>query len=106
MAFETYNEFNKTGLDQLFVYSAEIVPAFIPMLLFSLFIITFFATFFTKQRLTGRGDAPSSFASASFLMTIVASLMMIIENLIETQTVVICFAVSLISIIWLYIAKD
>lgn len=106
MAFETFNEFNKTGLDQLFVYSAKIVPSFIPLMLFSLFIITFFATFFTKQRLTGRGDAPSSFAASSFLITIIAVLMMLVDNLISTQTVVICFAVSLISVIWLYIARD
>ncbi len=95
-----------TGLDKLFVYVANQVPTFIPMMLFSLFMIIFLGGFFAQQRRTGTGDIAQWFSIAGWLTAISALLMFLIPDLINLPTVLITFGVAFTGMIWFYFTKD
>ncbi len=108
MIFQTYRtfaEWNKTGLDEMFVYASDVVPAFTPFLLFSLFIIITFGSYFSSKRLSGDGDLPASFAVAGFVTFIVALVMSLIPGLISTLYVVITIIITILGVMFLYFSK-
>ena len=98
MAFVELKEFRNMseGPDALFLYTAEVAPIFIPLVLFIFFIIVLLGTFFSQRRLTGRGDFAASFVVAGFATAIIAIFMTIVEGLINTQTVVITVVIAII----------
>lgn len=106
MAYQTFQEYNQTGLDGLFTYAASTVPSFIPLLLFALFSITLLATYFSQKRLTGRGDFISSFATSGYLTVIVAFFMSLVEGLINRATLIMTVAVAIIATILLLTSRD
>ena len=104
--YTTFQEFNQTGLAGLLTYPAAVVPAFIPMLLFAIFSITFMGTFFGQARISGRsGDFFSSFAVAGFFIAIMSILMTLVQGLISIPTVTICIGISVISALLLLVTK-
>lgn len=105
MAYETFSQFNKTGIDQMFVYAAEVVPIFIPFFLFSFYIIIVLASYFSSKRLGSDGDLAASFAVAGFATFILALVMTLIEGLIKTTTVIIVLVVSITGVLFLYFSK-
>lgn len=105
MAYTTYAEWNQTGLDQLFVYVSNVFPIFIPMMLFSVFMITLLASYFSSKRLSADGDFAASFASAGFLTFIVALVMTLIPGLIQTYFVVIALVIAIVGVLFLYFSK-
>ncbi len=105
-AYLTFQEYNVTEPSGLFTYPAEVVPQFIPMVLFALFSITLMATFFSQKRLSGKGDFFASFAVAGYFVSIVAFFMTLVDGLINLPTLVICFSIALVGSIFLLIGKD
>ena len=105
-AWQTFGEFNQTGLAGLFTYPANTWTGFIPFILFALFSITLFSTFFGQKRATGRGDFFSSFAAASFFTVMVAFIMTLTEGLINIETLVITIGVAVLSVIILFASRD
>ncbi len=96
MAFTTYSDFNITGLDGLLLYTAEVVPIFIPLTLFVIFIVVTLGTFFGQRTFTQDGGGlASSLAVAAWLTTIIAFLMSLIPGLINTFTVAVTFVISI-----------
>jgi len=106
MTYKTFQEYNQTDLAGLFTYPAEIVPAFIPLVLFALFIVTLLSTYFSQRRLTGRGDLFSSFAVASYFTAIIAVVMSLISNLIDVTTVTVTIVLAIVGTIFLFTSKD
>lgn len=104
--YQTFTEFNNTGLDGLFLYPAEVVPAFIPLVLFACFSIALLATYFSQKGLTGRGDFVSSFAVAGYFIAIISIVMTLTPNLINVGTLVICVSISILGTILLLISRD
>lgn len=94
------------GLDRIFVYVAGQVPIFIPMVLFSFFMIILLGGFFSQKRTDGKGDFPQWFAIAGYLTAIASLLMLLIDGLINVPTVVVTIAVALGGSIWLLTSKD
>ncbi len=105
MAYQTFSEWNQTGLDQMFVYAAEVVPIFIPLFLFSFFIIITLASYFSSKRLSNDGDLAASFAVAGFSTVILALVLSLIPGLIPTTYVVIVIAVAVLGILFLFFSK-
>ena len=105
MAYQTFAEWNKTGLDQMFAYAADTVPLFIPLFLFSFFIIITLASYFSSKRLSNDGDLAASFAVAGFSTVIIALVMSLIPGLIPTTYVVITIAVTVLGILFLFFSK-
>tara|TARA_R110000787_G_scaffold199647_2_gene310756 strand:- start:5161 stop:5493 length:333 start_codon:yes stop_codon:yes gene_type:complete len=105
--YDTFQEFNQTGLTGLLTYPAHVVPSFTPMLLFAIFMITFLGTFFGQARITGRGgDFFSSFAVASFFMTFIALMFTLVEGLVNTPTIVTCLGILIGSVLLLMTTKS
>ena len=109
MAYRTYASWNKSGLDQLFVYAANIDNGvgilFISLLLFSVFMITLLGSYFSSRRMSGDGDFAASFAAAGFLTFIIALIMTLIPGFINMTTVVITLIVAIIGVLFLYFSK-
>jgi len=109
MIFQTYRtiaDVNTTaGPHTLFVYAAEIVPSFIPMVIFAIFLIALLGSYFSQRRLTGSGDFPASFAAASFISTIIAFVMSLLPGLINNNVVIIMVVISVLSVVWLYLSR-
>lgn len=94
------------GADRIFVYVAQQVPIFIPLVLFALFMIVLLGGFFAQKRSEGKGDMPQWFAIAGYITTIAAMLMLLVDNLVNLTTVIITISVSLVGSIWLFFSKD
>jgi len=103
--FEFQNATNTTNLNNLFVYVAEVVPIFFPMMFFSLFIIILVGTYFSQNRLTGRGDFGGSFAIASFITAGIAFAVNLIDGVVDSVTLGILCSLVIIGIIFLFINK-
>lgn len=101
MVYQTFQEFNNTGLTGLFLYPASVWNGFIPLVLFALFSIVFMSTFFSQKRLTGRGDFLASFAVAGYFIAVVSFVMSMVEGLISLPTLVICVTIAIIATILL-----
>ena len=101
---QTYAEFNKTGLDQLFVYAAQTIPVFSPMVLISFFAIVALATYFSSTRIRGDGDFAASFVVAGFMTVILSVIMSLIPGLMPTTYVVITFVVFMLGVLFLFLS--
>ncbi len=104
--YQTFQQHNQTDLAGLFVYPADIVPLFIPLLLFILFAIVMMGTYFSQRRLTTKGDFLSSFVTASFFVAVVASVMTLVDGLINLLTLSITYGVFIISVMFLLFSED
>ena len=108
MAYRDYADWNQTGLDQLFVYAANIDHGvgiiFTGLLLFSVFMITLLGSYFSSKRF-GDGDFAASFATAGFLTFIIALVMTLIPGLINMATVIITLIVAIIGVLFLYFSS-
>jgi uncharacterized membrane protein YiaA len=105
MPYQTFAEWNKTGLDQMFVYASNTVPIFTPLLLVSFFLVALFGSFFSSKRLSGDGDFAASFAVAGFLTFLVSVVMSLIPGLISTRIVVICLLVLIVGVLILFFSE-
>ena len=105
LSYLTLKEFNKTKLDNLFLYATLIVPSFIAMTLFSLWIILIFGSYFSSKRLTGKGDFAGLLAASSFIVTIVAFGFNLVGGLVNLEIMVICFSITIVSLIFLMFSR-
>ena len=110
MAYQTLDNFSAStstdGIGMVLVYVATIVPLFIPLVLFALFVIIGVGSFMFQEKFKGRGDIPASFAAASVLVALTAFMMTLIDNLINLTTVIITFVIAVIAVIFLFISKE
>lgn len=108
MAYKEISDFNTTGgIESLFQYSAEVVPVFIPLVLFAVFLVATLGSYFARMRsnFDKKGDFPASFAVGSWITAIIAVTLSLFENLIRTSTVVTTIALAITGMIWLYVSR-
>lgn len=108
-AFQTISDYNTTKGPHVVLLQAPNDMSsgiFVPLLLFSLFMITSMGTYFSSKRLFGKGDFVASFCVAGFLTAIVAIIMTAMPNVINTYTVVVAIAVAIIGFVWLIISRN
>ena len=89
----------------MFVYVADVVPIFIPLFLFSFFVIITIASYFSSKRLSNDGDLAASFAVAGFSTFVLALVMSLIPGLIPTYTVLIVLGIAILGILFLFFSK-
>lgn len=107
MAYDTITDVNMSqGLDQLFYYVADVVPIFIPLVLFAFFTIICLGSFFAQKRFSGRGDFFSSFAVAGYVTTVLAFLFSMIPDLVNPFTIAVCVVISIIGTLLLFVSRD
>lgn len=105
--WQTYNEFTGGNgtLSDLLIYPANVWSGWIPLLLFGFYLIVLFASYYSSKRF-GEGNFAISLAVAGWLTMIISFIMMLIPNLINLQTIIICIVVSLIGTIILLLSKE
>ncbi len=106
MAYITFEEFNNTGVEGLFLYPASVWSGFIPMVLFGLFVIVMMSTMFSQRRLSGKGDFKASFAVSGYFVTVIAFLMTLVDGLINSYTLGICVAIAIVGTILLMTSEN
>lgn len=104
MTYTEYSSVNASeGFQEIFIYVNDVTSGlFSNMLLFSLFVITFLGSFFASKRQTGQGSMAVSFAVSGYFVFGASLLMLLIPNLVNVGSVVICFVVAIIGSLWLY----
>lgn len=101
MTYNTFSNFTNTsgsaGLDQMVLYVGTIVPSFVPMLLFAIWVIASIGSYFTQQAITGRANFWVNCAVGSYITLVIAFLMSLIPNLVNPYVLVVCFVVAIVS---------
>lgn len=106
MTYITPTEFNMSGgIHRTFLYVAEVVPIFFPLILMAFFLISLLGIYFSQRRLTGQGDFFVAFAVAGYLVTLLAFAFSLFEGLIGSSVVIICVVVSLVATALLFITR-
>jgi len=96
-----------SGLQTIFLYTNYLTGGALSILiLFMIFSIVMFGSYFSKERLSGHGDFPASFAVASYATTGIAFLFSLIPGMINITVLVICIALSIIGTMFLLLSKD
>lgn len=91
-----------TGMDSLLVETASVNHSFIPLLLFALFLFTFFGGTTLQRRRTGYSDS-SQWALLSMIFILIISLgLSLVKGLISQTTLVIVVVLTLLSGIWFF----
>ena len=96
MAYLSITTENITTISGLFVYVSQAVPAFIPIMLLSLFAIVFFASYYSQQRIRGYANVWASMSVAGYLVAVISVIMSLIPNLINPFVVMICVIIAII----------
>ena len=102
MVYQTIQQMNVTGIDDLLLYTQNVVPIFIPLFLLAIFIITSLGIYFGTKRNSGYGDFFTATAVGSFLTTIIAILMTLKDGLINVYTLAACIVVTFLCILGLF----
>ena len=107
MAYPTLADRNTSeGIHIMFSYVNDITGGlFANMTLFAFFVIVMMSSYFSQQRMTGKGDMPSSFAVAGYLTTGLAILLSLIPNFVSVPTIVIALIVSTLGTFWLFLSR-
>jgi len=105
---ESITNINMTeGFHTIFIYVNNATRGlFIRMLLFSIWIIFAFGSYFIQKRTTGKGDFPASVAIAGFVTAVTAILLRMVAGLVDTASFWVSMIMAIIGIAWLFLAKD
>ena len=103
--YQTFQQYNKTGLDNMLVYVATITPAFVPMLLVTIFITIAGGIYFGTRRIGEGGDIWSASAVAGLVTFVITLIMTLKDGLVNLTIIGISALVSMVSVIALYIHK-
>ena len=105
-AYQTFTEFNQSGVEGMFRYSASTVGAFTPMLFFVFFMIIFLGITFSTKRDTGRSDYAAAFAVAGWVTAMLAYAIDLLTGVINLFTMVIITVVAIVGTAFLLFAKE
>ena len=100
MVYETLETLNATGLNGIFQVSASALDSlgvsFAGLILGAIFIVIAYVSYFSTVRRIGRGDLPASLTVAGFVCVVMAILMSMIPNFIDTKIIVIIIILEII----------
>ena len=96
LATQTFEEFNKTGADEIFVFASQSDPIFAPMILFTIFTSIFILVLYLNERFSSKPEFIVAGTSASFVTYISALLMRLKDGIIPPYVLTITFTILLI----------
>jgi len=109
MIFNTYKtieDLNVTGINGLLVTASEAVDFLPGLLLFAIFIVLAFGSYFATQRRYGKGDLPSSIATAGLVTVVVSILFSLIPGFIHPRIIVITISLEIVFALWLFLSRE
>lgn len=95
MTYTELQDLPDISLRALFQFPSIDTPMFWPLILFVIYIVFTFITFFSEVKRTGTGNFLSSLAVAGFITTAMATIFTFLD-LIQLQILVITFSVSIV----------
>ncbi len=104
MTYPTYTS-SGGGMGDFFVYATQIVPFYDAMLFGVLLIILVFSIYFIQESKKGRGDFPVAFAVGCTATTVLAIVMSLLSGFINSRTLGILIALTIVSYIWLFYSQ-
>lgn len=106
MVYQTLDQFNTTGgMYTLISYTSNVVPIFIPLVLFAIFIISCLGSYFATIRRNSIGDFPASFAAAGFITSVIATIMSIL-NIVNLPTLSLTYGITILGVLWLFFSRN
>lgn len=99
---QTFQEFNKTGIDNLLLYVSQSSPVFIPFMLFSIFFIILFTTYSGTKMAKGTGDIILSFVTASMITSLFSLVLRLKEGLINNTILGVVVGLTIVSLLLLF----
>lgn len=94
------------GIDKLFVYVAQEIPIFIPMVLFALAMIIFVSGITLQRRNEGTQDTAMWAAIAMYITSTAALIMTLSAGLINLFTLVTTLTITIAVSVWFFMSKD
>ncbi len=95
MTYSTLENITDLDLKSFLQFPSTDTVIFYPLILFAIFIVFTLSTFFREMRREGKANFLSSLAVAGFVTTAIAVLFSLLE-LIQTETVVLTFVISVV----------
>lgn len=114
MTWETMSDMGLKGLDGLLIYWANAWPGSVPLFLLSIFMIALLGSYFAGKRLEGDGNMLGAFFVTSFFITIISTILTLINqtvgtityHMIDGITLSVVIAIFIVSCIIFLIKKD
>lgn len=97
---------NIVGFEGLMQYASDIVPIFMPMLFFTIFVVTALGSYFAQKSSTGKGNLLGSLATGSYVITGLALILNLIPDLINGLVLTTLFIISMMFIIVLFLNSN
>ncbi len=82
------------------------VPLLFPGILLLIYLAIAGAGFYNQQRRSGVGNFPMWSAIASFIVTTGAFILFLYSGIVNKETMVICFTITIISALWFFFNRE
>ena len=106
MSYPLITSYNLSqGSGNLFSYAEAVVPFFDALMFGFILLVITLSMYFTQEVKKGRGDFPVAFAVGCFVTTILAGIMQMVTNFIQTSTLGVLVALTILSFIWLFFSE-
>lgn len=103
MTYTTLEQLNVSDTTNIFQAAASAVPILAAMILLAIFITLAFGSMFALQRRFGRRDyIPACFSVAGMVTTIIAFILTLIPNFIQTYVVIVTVLITIGCIFWFF----
>jgi len=99
---QTFEEFNKTGIDNLFLYVAQSNSWFIPLILIGVFFIILISIYSGTKAYKGVGDITTSFVASSLITLLLTIILNMKEGLINQTIWIFVIGITAISVLILF----
>lgn len=105
--FDYTNQTGTKGLTGILTYVATAVPLFAPILLFSIFLIIMFGSYYSSIRTRGYGDLLGSFAVAGVITALLSIILYMIQPaVVDTLTVLVSIIVAIIGVVAIFTSNE
>ena len=107
MTYVTYQNYtDEASLTSLFSYASSTVPIFPSLILFAVFAVTTFGSFFAQRRMSGTGNFPASFTIGAFFTSVVGITMSFIPGMVSLPLLVTPIAATVIGFLWMMFSHN
>lgn len=108
--YQTVSDVNITDLSGLMVYIQTNEPIFAPMLLFTIWAILTFASYFSQKRMTGQANFFASATIGAWITTLCSMILAMVQTnnipFVSIPIVLTCIAITVLFSIFYFMNND
>lgn len=107
MAYQTLSDFNASqGIQVIPQAAAAAEPRIAALLLFGIFMVSCFGSFFAIQRRFGKANFAYSFAIGMLITAVAATFFSLIEGFVSNTVMVVVVALTILGSFWAFLSGD